>query len=69
LKGNSGVAAYESARRSIAVEFKEGSIYLYTYESAGEHNIERMKSLAAAGRGLSTFISRHVRNAYAAKLR
>jgi hypothetical protein len=67
--GNSGVVAYEIGRDSIAVEFEDGAIYLYTYQSAGRSNIEEMKSLAAAGRGLSTFIVRCVRKAYAAKLR
>lgn len=65
--GNSGVVAYEIGRDSIAVEFEDGVTYLYTYKSAGRSNIERMKALAATGSGLSTFIVRHVRKAYAAK--
>lgn len=69
LSGTSGVAAYETGRDSIAVEFEDGAIYLYTYRSAGRSNIEKMKSLAAVGCGLSTFIARYVRKAYAAKLR
>jgi hypothetical protein len=69
LSGNSGVVAYRIARDAITVEFEDGGLYLYTVESAGALNIERMKALAAAGRGLSTFIVRHVRDAYAAKLR
>ncbi len=69
LSGNSGVAAYEIATDSITVEFKDGHVYLYTYQSAGSENIERMKELAIAGRGLNTYISRHVRKRYASKLR
>ena len=68
VSGTSGVVAYETGRESIAVEFEDGAIYLYTYRSAGRSNIESMKSLAAAGRGLSTFIARSVHKAYAAKL-
>ena len=68
LSRRSGVAAYEIAPDSISVEFEDGAIYLYTEESAGRSNIECMKDLAAAGRGLSTFIVRHVRMAYAARL-
>lgn len=69
LSGNSGVVAYETGHDSIAVEFEDGAIYRYTYRSAGRLTMEKMKSLAEAGRGLSTFIARHVRKAYAAKLR
>ncbi len=69
LSRKSGVVAYRIARDSITVEFEDGAIYLYTEESAGRSNLETMKDLADAGRGLSTFIVRHVRKAYAAKLR
>ncbi|MGI9025329.1 MAG: hypothetical protein ACR2GP_07060 [Burkholderiaceae bacterium] len=61
--------AYKIARDSIAVEFEDGAIYLYTEESAGASHIERMKDLAEAGLGLSTFIVRYVRKAYATRLR
>lgn len=63
------MVSYEIARDAIAVEFEDGAIYLYTYESAGRSNIEQMKKLALAGSGLSTFIVKRVRKAYAAKLR
>ena len=69
LSRTSGVVAYRAAPDSIEVEFEDGAIYLYTKESAGRSNIERMKDLADAGRGLSTFIVRHVRKAYATRLR
>jgi hypothetical protein len=67
--GNSGVVAYEIARDSVTVEFEDGNVYLYTCASAGRADIERMKPLALSGEGLATFISQHVRHAYAAKLR
>jgi hypothetical protein len=66
LSGNSGVTRFEIGRDSIVVEF-QGVLYLYTNESAGKANVERMKALARAGSGLSGFISRHVRKQYAAK--
>jgi hypothetical protein len=69
LSGNSGVVAYEAGGDSIIVEFEDGAIYRYTADSAGGANIEIMKQLAREGRGLSTFIVRHVRKAYAARLR
>ncbi len=69
LSRTSGVVAYEIAPDSIAVEFEDGAIYLYTAESAGRSDLENMKDLAAAGLGLSTFIVRHVRMGYTARLR
>jgi hypothetical protein len=69
LGGDSAVVAYEIGERSIAVEFRSGSVYLYTYDSAGSHYIEEMKKLAMAGRGLGTFITTVVRKNYASKVR
>jgi hypothetical protein len=65
--GNSGVVAYEIRRDSIRVKFLDGRIYTYTYHSAGRENVERMKLLARSGKGLSGFISTHVRDRFAAK--
>ncbi len=69
LGGDSGVVAYEIGDDSIKVQFSDGSLYLYNYQSAGSHNIEQMKGLAIAGRGLNSFISRVVKKGYASKLR
>lgn len=67
--GESGVVAYEIGRGSIIVKFVGGEKYLYTDRSAGAKNIARMQQLAQAGRGLSTFISQHVHDRYARKLK
>lgn len=67
LSGHSGITAFELAADAIRVRFEDGSIYLYTYQSAGEHTIERMKALALSGRGLCGFISSHVHENYARK--
>lgn len=69
LGGDSGVVAFEVGPDSIKVQFRDGSIYLYNYQSTGKDNVEHMKGLAAGGVGLNSFISRVVRKAYAAKLR
>lgn len=69
LDGGSGVTAYESSAEAIVVQFSNGSVYEYDYASAGRRNINRMKALAEAGKGLSTFISRNVHDAYARRLR
>ncbi len=69
LGGNSGVDAYEIGPDFIKVQFSDGSVYMYTYASAGPGNIEQMKQLAINGQGLNSFISTTVRNDYAWKER
>ena len=66
---NSGVTAYETGNESISVEFNYDAIYLYTYASAGKRRIEKMKRLAVEGKGLSTYISREVKEKYEQKLK
>ena len=68
VAGDSGVVAYETRPDGILVRFKSGDVYLYTHASAGRKNIVHMKRLAKTGQGLSTFISQHVAERYAAKL-
>ena len=67
LAGDSGVVAYDTGADFIRVRFIGGETYLYTYRSAGARNVEQMKSLAANGKGLSTFISRTIKGMYSAK--
>jgi hypothetical protein len=69
LGGNSGVIQYAVAANSIEVEFNGGDAYLYTAESTGTEYVEEMKRLADQGRGLNTFINKHVEKHYAAKIR
>ena len=57
LHGNSGVTAYEEESDFIRLQFRSGSIYLYTYESADEDDVEEMKELAREGVGLTRFIN------------
>lgn len=66
--GDSNVVAYEIEQSSIKVQFGDGSMYLYTNQSTGVENIERMKQLAQAGQGLNSYIGRVVRKRYASKL-
>lgn len=67
IEGNSAVRAYENGPDYITVEFSDGSTYRYTYASAGQENVERMKGLAAAGQGLDTFINTTVAKLYERK--
>jgi hypothetical protein len=69
LGGDSDVVAYEIGSDSITVEFRDGAIYVYNYQSTGKTDVEQMKTLAVAGQGLNGFISRVVGKRYAAKLK
>jgi hypothetical protein len=65
LSGDSGVLAYAFTTTSILVRFRGSPrVYEYSDASAGAANVARMKRLAEAGRGLSTFISQHVADRY-----
>ncbi|HEX3570999.1 MAG TPA: hypothetical protein VHU44_09255 [Acidobacteriaceae bacterium] len=68
LSGTSGVIAYEFGQDYIDVEF-EDRVYRYNYAIPGRQMVETMKTLAASGEGLATFINQKVRENYAAKLR
>jgi hypothetical protein len=68
LSGDSGVTHYEAGPDFIVIRFRKGDRYLYNHEKPGREAVETMKRLAVAGRGLSTFISQHVREDYAEKL-
>lgn len=68
LKGDSGISRYQIGDDFIIIEFGAGHLYLYNYTSTGKAKIERMKVLAKKGKGLSTYISRHVKDHYAEKL-
>jgi hypothetical protein len=68
LEGNSGVTAYQIGSDSIAVVFGQDDTYVYSYASAGKRAIEKMKKLAMSGKGLSTYISRAVKDKFEKKL-
>jgi hypothetical protein len=61
LSGNSGVVAYEIGRTFIKIKFEgESGIYTFDYKRPGKQQVETMKTLAAKGEGLSTYISKEV---------
>jgi hypothetical protein len=67
LHGDSGVVAYALAPDAISVRFVDGHTYLYNHDRPGAEKVARMTQLALSGAGLSSYISRHVRDDYAAK--
>jgi len=65
LSGDSGVEAYAFTPTSILVKFRGSDrVYEYSHASAGEDKVTDMMRLAEAGRGLSTYISRHAADDY-----
>lgn len=65
LSGDSGVAAYALLPDAVKVKFRDSDrVYVYSHASAGAVRVARMKRLAQAGKGLSTYISRHVHDRY-----
>ena len=67
--GESPIVRYELSPDSITITFSDGSTYLYDAERPGPILVDRMKALAATGRGLDTYILTEVRKNYARKLR
>lgn len=68
INGDSGIAAYEIGPRSIKIQFSHGGIYLYDASAPGAAHVAEMQTLAQSGDGLNTYINKHVRKNYAAKL-
>jgi hypothetical protein len=68
LNEHSGVVAYDEGDYGIVLQFVDGSTYLYTQASAGRERIAMMKTLAKAGRGLTSYVNRHVSGDYAKRL-
>jgi hypothetical protein len=67
LNGDSGVTHYAIGSDFIAVQFRDSTVYLYYWVRPGRSHVEQMMAHAIAGRGLGTYISRHVRKAFARK--
>ena len=66
---NTGVLNYELLPGAIILEFRHSPHrYLYNADAPGPEHVRAMTHLALAGRGLSTYVSRHVHEHYARKL-
>ena len=65
--GDSGISGYEIFEHKIDVHFNTGDIYTYSYSSAGQIHIEKMKKLAEKGTGLNSYIMNNVRFNYESK--
>lgn len=64
LGRDSNICCYEIGPDYIAVEFNDGSMYVYTYRSAGRYHVEKMKTLAVLGSGLNSYIMINCKKSY-----
>lgn len=69
LSKNSTVARYEIRKDMMTIRFADDTVYNYTNQSAGPENIEKMKALATAGKGLGTFITANLKDRFLRKIR
>lgn len=69
LSKDSTVARYEIRKDMMTIRFTDDSVYIYTNQSAAPENIEKMKSLATAGKGLGTFITANLKDRHLRKVR
>lgn len=67
LNGNSGIRAFEIGKDFISVQFKNRTVYKYSYLKPGKDKVKKMIDLAHKGQGLSTFISQEVQKSYESK--
>lgn len=63
----SGVVAYAFDNDAMHIQFRNGDVYVYTPAATGRLHLKVMRQLARAGAGLSTYISRQIRNRYSLK--
>ena len=69
LSKDSTVARYEIRKDMVTIRFVDDSVYVYTNQSATPGSIEKMKTLAAAGKGLGTFIGANLKDRFLRKIR
>ncbi len=60
ISGRSPIAEYEIGEDFIRIWFADGKGYEYNAIKPGQPHVDEMKRLAAQGRGLTTYINKHV---------
>lgn len=65
---NSGVVAYQPGADFIQLKFRDGRRYIYSYRCPGPKDVEAMKGLATAGKGLTTYVNKYVRDRFDTRL-
>ncbi|MEZ2346547.1 hypothetical protein [Terriglobus sp. RCC_193] len=59
--------AYAIVDDAMHIQFQNGDVYVYTPAATGRLHLKVMRQLARAGAGLSTYISRQIRDRYSLK--
>lgn len=67
-KRDTGVRAFAELPDAIALQFSDGRVYVYDGDTPGRLHVRAMQRLARAGKGLTTYVNRFVRERYAQKL-
>ncbi|WP_101927311.1 MULTISPECIES: hypothetical protein [Luteimonas] len=67
LHGDSGVQAWRLDARELAIEFRDGAVYVYSARRLGARRFAALRRAARTGRGLATRISRDARSDYTAR--
>ncbi|TDK29570.1 hypothetical protein [Luteimonas terrae] len=63
--GGSGVRAFAILGDTLSVEFVDGAVYDYRRRDVGARRFDAACAAARTGRGLSTCVSRHLRDRFA----
>ena len=69
LNGKSKVVSYKIVKDSVTIRFADHSVYIYSNQSAGRLNVNQMKTMAIAGKGLGTFIEANLKEGFERKIR
>lgn len=65
IDGDSGVHGFEIKDTSITVWFSGSQkSYTYSYQSAGQSHVDKMKLLALSGDGLNSYINKNVKSKF-----
>ncbi|ABY63278.1 virion structural protein [Pseudomonas phage 201phi2-1] len=67
IGGNSSIRGYDHGEDWLVVMFSDGSRYLYTLKSTEREQLDYMRRLAMAGKGLNSYITRIVQANYAGR--
>ena len=62
--GSKAIKSYKIADTYIDVVFSNGRKYRYSVSSAGQEHVDRMKELAEAGEGLTSYINQYTKNMF-----
>ena len=65
LNGKSGIKKYSITPTAVKIKFiKNSGVYVYNYDKPGKGHVERIKTLALAGKGLSKYINQSIKRNY-----